>query len=279
MADETTAQAAAHAAPIPAGAATPGARATTPVPRTARDRARAHVMAELLAAARTRLAEEGPGQLSLRAVARDLGMASSAVYRYVPSRDALLTVLVIESYDAVGRAAEDALDAACADGHGVARAWLDVARAVRAWARADRHAYELVYGTPVPRYEAPTDTIRAAQRLWAVLAAIVQRARAEGALDPAGPALSPDVLERMLEPYVFEFAGLGADAPTTAPEHAADVARTLTLFTALTGAISAELFGHFHRVTLDADLAFDVLMATSAAGLGLRVPPEELDRA
>jgi len=65
-------------------------------------------MAELLAAARARLEREGSADLSLRAVARDLGMASSAVYRYVESRDALLTLLIIEAYDSVGATAEAA---------------------------------------------------------------------------------------------------------------------------------------------------------------------------
>ena len=53
-------------------------------------------------------AERGAAGLSLRAVARDLGMASSAIYRYFPSRDALLTALIIESYDALGDACEQA---------------------------------------------------------------------------------------------------------------------------------------------------------------------------
>ena len=80
----------------------------TTAPQRARDRARAELMSELLAAARARLVSEGSAALSLRAVARDLGMASSAVYRYVPSRDALLTLLIIEAYDAVGQVAEEA---------------------------------------------------------------------------------------------------------------------------------------------------------------------------
>src|SRR5690606_36222763 len=71
-----------------------GQDGTVNTPRTARERARAEVMAELLAAAKARLSVEGAAALSLRAVARDLGMASSAVYRYVDSRDALLTLLI-----------------------------------------------------------------------------------------------------------------------------------------------------------------------------------------
>src|SRR5690606_10050030 len=75
---------------------------------TARERARAQFTEDLLAAARVRLATDGAAGLSLRAVARDLGVASSAVYRYVPSRDALLTLLILEAYDAVGAGSERA---------------------------------------------------------------------------------------------------------------------------------------------------------------------------
>src|SRR6478736_9694910 len=113
---------------------------------TARERARAEIMAELLTAARARLVADGAADLSLRAVARDLGMASSAVYRYVESRDALLTLLIIEAYDAVGHVAEEA---AGRPATGPAAAWLEVARAVRGWALEQPYSFELIYGTPV----------------------------------------------------------------------------------------------------------------------------------
>src|SRR5215472_1888721 len=76
------------------------------VSRTARERARAEITAEILDAGRRHLAREGAAGLSLRAIARDLGMASSAVYRYVASRDDLLTRLIIDAYDMLGGAAE-----------------------------------------------------------------------------------------------------------------------------------------------------------------------------
>ena len=73
-----------------------------------RARARAQMRAEILDVAREHLAVEGAGGLSLRAVARDLGMASSAVYRYFETRDVLLTALIIDAYDALGAAVEEA---------------------------------------------------------------------------------------------------------------------------------------------------------------------------
>jgi len=74
---------------------------------TARARARAGMIDDIKAAARQRLATEGPN-LSLRAVARDIGVVSSAVYRYFASRDELLTALIIDAYNNLGDAAEAA---------------------------------------------------------------------------------------------------------------------------------------------------------------------------
>jgi len=88
--------------------ATTTAATTTP---TARDRARAELTEEIKAVARRHLAEHGSAALSLRAVAREVGMVSSAVYRYFPSRDDLLTTLIIDAYAAVGDAAAAAASA------------------------------------------------------------------------------------------------------------------------------------------------------------------------
>src|SRR5690606_5161914 len=80
-------------------------------PRTVRQRVRAELTAAILESARRQLAEVGPTDLSLRAISRDLDMSSSAIYRYFPSRDALLTALIIEAYDDIGASVE-AADAA-----------------------------------------------------------------------------------------------------------------------------------------------------------------------
>src|SRR3984885_5987422 len=83
---------------------------------TARERARAELTREITEEARRQLAETGAQGLSLRAVARELGMVSSALYRYFPSRDDLLTALIIDAYDAMGEVAESAFDQAAGAG-------------------------------------------------------------------------------------------------------------------------------------------------------------------
>src|SRR5947207_15382093 len=112
--------------------------------RTARERVRAELTREITETARRHLATEGAAGLSLRAVARDLGMVSSAIYRYFPSRDDLLTALIIDGYNAVGaavEAAEGAVPRLDFPGR-----WFATCRALRAWALAHPHEYALVYG-------------------------------------------------------------------------------------------------------------------------------------
>ena len=122
---------------------------------------------EIKAIARQHLASDG-ANLSLRAVARDLGVVSSAIYRYFASRDDLLTALILDAYNALGTAVE-AADAAVADADDLAGRWLAVCHAVRDWALAAPHEYALIYGSPVPGYQAPQDTVPAATRSVTVL--------------------------------------------------------------------------------------------------------------
>src|SRR5580765_1291202 len=75
--------------------------------KAARERTRAEITREILDVARRHLSTKGASELSLRAIARDLGVASSAVYRYVASRDELLTRLIVGAYDSLGVVAEN----------------------------------------------------------------------------------------------------------------------------------------------------------------------------
>lgn len=162
--------------------------------RGARARARIEITAAIKDEARTQLAAEGAAKLSLRAVARELGMVSSALYRYFPSRDDLLTALIVDAYDAVGAAAERA--AAEAETERPLDRWTTVCRAVRAWAVAHPHEYALIYGSPVPGYTAPQDTIVPASRVGLVLIGIARQAHtSEGlVLPPLAEALRPEAV-------------------------------------------------------------------------------------
>lgn len=196
-----------------------------------RERARAQMRTEILDAAREQLAEQGAGGLSLRAVAREVGLVSSAVYRYFDSRDALLTALIVDAYDALGRTVEVA-EAQVPRADLLGR-WRATAWAVRSWALEQPHLYALVYGSPVPGYAAPQDTIGPATRVTRLLVALLH-----DILD-AGPPQAADVpvtgpAAEGLAPLV-EF--MGPDVP---PEWAL---RGLMAWTYVFGAVSLELFG------------------------------------
>src|SRR6266567_4840151 len=172
--------------------AAPSVPRTAPsVPRTARERARAEITREILEAGRRHLATDGAAALSLRAVARDLGMASSAVYRYVASRDDLLTRLIIDAYDSLGEAAESA--GASVDHADLPGRWSAICLAVRSWALANPNEWALIYGSPVPGYAAPADTIGPASRVSNLLVQILAEAAERGTAlpDPARRELGP----------------------------------------------------------------------------------------
>ncbi len=160
--------------------------------RTARERVRAELTREITETARRQLATEGAAGLSLRAVAREMGMVSSAIYRYFSGRDELLTALIIEGYDAIGAAVEQA-EAACPRLDYPGR-WLAACQALRGWALAHPHEYALIYGSPVPGYQAPQQTIASAARVAAVFGKIISDAHGAGAAggEQAGPARGGD---------------------------------------------------------------------------------------
>lgn len=201
----------------------------------ARERARAATTAEILRLARVQMEAEGAASLSLRAIARDLGMVSSAVYRYFPSRDELLTALIIESYDRLGEALERA-DASVRTRHDFRRRWKVVTSALRDFAFAHPSEWALLFGTPVPGYAAPQDTIGPATRYTLVLVSILTDMAAAGHRhDTAVPkSMRPDLIR------------LRASLSTDASDGTLVVG--LTAWAAVMGAINLELFGHLHNV-------------------------------
>lgn len=226
-------------------------------PRTARDFARIELTRAILTAARRQLAEVGPGELSVRSIARELGMASSAVYRYYPSRDHLITALLIQCYDESGALVEEA-DAAVRRDR-LRQRWIAMTLALRAWALANRQEYALLYGSPVPGYAAPQDTVGPATRVPQALLRLTADAEEAGAV--LGAPTKP--LSRK---------GRAALAPIVAsvgrPISDERLLRALNGWALLIGQLSLELFGHLHRGVLDYDLHFRQLVEQAADDFG-----------
>lgn len=202
---------------------------------TPRSRAREQTMRDIVRIGREHLATDGAAALSLRAVARDLGVVSSAVYRYVDSRDELLTLLVVDGYDELG----DAVDAALAkvDRADHAGRMMTIGRAVRAWALVEPATYALLFGSPVPGYEAPAErTTGPGIRVIGRLVEVWEDAWVAGAIDLADEDVGPRRLSR-------DLARIRRDMGITAPD--ALVARGMLAWAALFGCVSFELFGQY----------------------------------
>lgn len=207
-----------------------------------RARVRAEITSEIKRLAREQLATVGAPNLSLRAIARDLDMASSAIYRYFATRDDLLTALLVEAYDGLGEAVEQA-DAAVRSADARTR-FRTVANAARRWAIEHPAEYGLLYGTPVPGYAAPDDTIGPASRFGVVLLGILTDAERDGLRVPAQRRTSAPAVHRDLRRLAAS-GGFDVD-----PEL---LAIGIHLWISLVGTIGFLLHGHLHNVIDDQD--------------------------
>ena len=227
-------------------------------PRTARERVRRELTIEIKAVALAQLASSGGAALSLRAIAREMGMASSALFRYFRSRDALLTALIIDSYSSLAEAAETA--EVRVHQQSIEDRWMAICRGVRNWAVAHPHEYALIFGSPIPGYAAPPGTVGPATRvpllLGELLGDLVKEQSDTVGVKPEPPA----AVRRAIEPV----RSVMPEAIT------ADLmVRGLMAWTYLFGAVSFEVFGHRHNVIVDDDAFFDYEVRRMAAMVGL----------
>ncbi|MGB3283975.1 MULTISPECIES: TetR/AcrR family transcriptional regulator [Mycobacteriaceae] len=202
-----------------------------------RQEARERIEAKIIEVGRRQLLAHGAAGLSLRAVARDLGMVSSAVYRYVAGRDELLTLLVVDAYSDLA----DTVDRARSPGD----RWRDeirvIGHAVRDWALAHPARWALLYGSPVPGYHAPAErTVAPGTRVIAAMLETVAAGIAAGDIPPTRQ-LATQPLSADSDRIRAEFGFIGDDGV---------IAKCLLLWAALVGAISLDVFGGYGADTL-----------------------------
>ena len=207
---------------------------TTDTP-TRRERLRAELVAQVKDVALAHLRSDGPQGLSLRAVARDVGVSPGALYRYFDGRDALLTALISDGYDDLA----DHLAAALAATGGHPRARMHaVCAAYRDWGVAHPNQFALLFGTPVQDYAAPADgpTVVAYRRVAAALLDPVL-----GALDAGTTPRTPDTPTR--DAFHADLEGLaGRELPD------GTVPFVLGVWGWLHGLACLEVFGHLEWV-------------------------------
>jgi AcrR family transcriptional regulator len=210
-----------------------------------RQDSREKIEAQIIELGRAQLVTDGAAGLSLRAIARDLGMVSSAVYRYVASRDELLTLLLVDAYTDLA----DTVDAARGSDDW-RRQIAEMSRAARQWAITKPASWTLLYGSPVPGYRAPAEqTVQPGTRVVGALFAAVAAGISAGEVPdtdlPVPARLSGDFDRLRTE---FDFAG-----------NDSAVAKCFLLWAGLVGAIGLEVFGQYGADTLtDAGAVFDL---------------------
>jgi len=216
-----------------------------PAPATVRGRYRAQVRAEVKQAALAQLAQAGPAGVSISAIGKQLGISGPGLYRYFASRDELLTELVIDAYHDLA----DTLTAAVGDASGQdPRARLEVlARAYRSWALAEPHRYRLLFGPPLPGYDAHAQRLvdaswKAMNLLLGVLGEFGDRAAA-----PAPQPLASQ-LAAWAQPY----------DPGTSPGTAL---RAVLIWSRLHGIVSLEIAGNFASMGIDPGQLFETQLA------------------
>lgn len=225
--------------------------------------ARARMRKGILRVGNAQLESRGAAALSVREIARELGVASSAIYRHVADRDALLTLLVVDAFDDLGDAIDRALDSVPAGGAEPRAALAALARTMREWAIAHPQRWVLVYGTPIMGYAAPAEqTTVPGTRAMARLAGIL----ATGSLpsDAVGSASSGLVDELRVS---TEELGLAPDPVL--------LAEGIGTWSSLVGTVSAEVFGQLGTdlARYGAELLDRWIASTSARfGLGPSVP-------
>ncbi|MFF5920102.1 TetR/AcrR family transcriptional regulator [Streptomyces flavochromogenes] len=233
---------------------------TAPAGRGRRERLRAETTAEIKDTALGLMASGGPDAITLRAIAREMGMTANAIYGYFATRDDLVTTLIDDVYSALADAVEAAW--AHAPAEGPATRILAWARAFRTWALANPEGFRLVYGDPVPGYRAPEEgpAPDAARRVCTGLA---------GLAAAAWPYAEPLYRDSAFGWDDFDAGLLDKVRPAFPDLPPAGVALALRLWGHLHGLVALEVYGHLGRQTTSPDKLFQEELNRLVTTLGV----------
>jgi AcrR family transcriptional regulator len=210
-----------------------------PQSKTPRERFRAQIRDEIKQAALRQLAQSGPAGVSVNAIGKELGVSGPALYRYFASRDELLTELVIDAYSDLAGALRAALDQT--PNRSPRRRFETLARAYRAWARAQPHRYRLLFGPPLPGYDAHAHRLIDAATTSMDLLVETMPNRTNGSRPT--PALADQLLTWA------DMRGIQVDA--------ANALRAILTWSRLHGFVSLEIAGNYASMGIDPDLLFE----------------------
>jgi AcrR family transcriptional regulator len=215
--------------------------------RGRRERLRAETTAEIKKVALALMASSGPDAITLRAIAREMGMTANAIYGYFPTRDDLVTTLINDVYTALADAVDTAWEATSATDPAVRiEAW---ANAFRAWALVNPQGFRLIYGDPVPGYLAPEGgpAPEAAHRVCTGLTALAAA---------AWPHARHLYSDSEFDWSDFDPGLLGKVRPAFPDLPPAAVALALRIWGHLHGLVSLEIYGHMRTQTTSPEKLF-----------------------
>ncbi|MCK9931552.1 TetR/AcrR family transcriptional regulator [Frankia sp. Mgl5] len=245
-----------------------------------RERLRAETVRDIKEIALRHMAEGGAAALSLRAIAREMGMTAGALYSYYDTRNDLITALIVEVYESLARSLETARAGWPGDPAGQ---MLAVGLTYREWAITNPPEFQLVYGNPIPGYQVPEDgaELAAEHRACGVLIRIVAAAwpviLAGRAACPS-PARDDRPLHPDTGPYAWsdfrpDFALMARESfPDLSPDAAA---LSLRIWGRLHGLVTLEVYGHLRPQVTDPARLYRHELRDLCAGLGLGHGPTD----
>jgi AcrR family transcriptional regulator len=224
-----------------------------------RERMREATREEIKAVASRQMAESGTASLSLTAIARAMELVPSALYRYYPDRDALITALILDAFEDLAGALHSAERAVPTSDF---RGRLHAASSVyRSWSLAHPIEFQLVFGNPIPGYEAPVElTGPAMANVFGVFMDVLQAAYAAGKLRPV-PDFQP---EAMLLPSPADQHFMPYSPPV--------MYSGLAGWTTMHGVVTLELFGFLPHTVGDRERFYKGRMDVYMASIGLGPP-------
>jgi AcrR family transcriptional regulator len=236
-----------------------------------RDRLRAATSQEIIQTARRLLIEQGSAAVSLRAIAREMGMTAPGLYRYFASHETLIQYVVADIFtelsDHIEAAVRSALaeHASAATAESTARGLIIACQAFRDWAVAHPPEFAMIFGSPLPGVELYHDDpltecglrfglifLRLFTDLWTIKPFLV----------PADDQLEPSLRDQLARYRALADANLPLGVLQT----------FLRCWVLLYGTVSLEVFGHLKFALEDSAPMFDLMLTDLASMLGLEYP-------
>lgn len=175
--------------------------------QTRRQRLRDETREEIISIAWKQIGEVGAVGLSLRAIAREMGVTAPALYRYYKDRDALVTTLLVDAFTSFTAHLKTGRDSCNADDY-VGR-FRGMCKAYFQWAAENPQRYLLLFGTPIQGYLFAEELGPVAQKSFLVLQGVLGEASVAGKIKGELTALqlptplksSYDTLKKFGMPY------------------------------------------------------------------------------